>query len=275
MAAKIMNISLKQHKHKSQALEILDGFPTAFFCRLLSVVSQNLNYLPPTPPDSSEKERIKNVWNNILIAPKKVPQKHNGILKFAQFIYFLQQLACLFCTITFPSLSLWTMPMDHLAWIMSWVPFFRFRFHFFHSDEPTKISQAFWHTNEFLFFFHDGRKKWSYLSLTTYYILFEEILPPLLCLCFSCIVNYQKTSCIDNLYFLFLLFFQFNHFNLLYPTYFFLVFLDQNKFYFSFAVLQRILHFILFFFKNQLKKSKIPFFLSAPYFLLTNKKNIT
>jgi hypothetical protein len=59
-----------------------------------------------------------------LIAPKKVPQKHNGILKFAQFIYFLQQLACLFCTITFPSLYLWTMPMDHLAWIMSWVPFF-------------------------------------------------------------------------------------------------------------------------------------------------------
>jgi len=96
---------------------------------------------------------------------------------------------------------------------------------------------------------------------------------PLLCLCFSCIVNYQKTSCIDNLYFLFLLFFQFNHFNLLYPTYFFLVFLDQNKFYFSFAVLQRILHFMLFFFKNQLKKSKIPFFLSAPFPINKQKKH--
>jgi len=141
-----------------------------------------------------------------LIAPKKVPQKHNGILKFAQFIYFLQQLACLFCTITFlPSI------FELCQWI-TWHgsclgSHFLFRFHFFHSDEPTKISQAFWHTNEFLFFFHDGRKKWSYLSLTTYYILFEEILPSLLCLCFSCIVNYQQNIMYrQSIFFIFIIF---------------------------------------------------------------------
>ena len=107
-------------------MEILDGFPTAFFADFY-----HCGFKKQLELSSSYSSRLfwkrknqKNVWNNILIAPKKVPQKHNGILKFAQFIYFLQQLACLFCTITFYLLYLWTMPMDHLAWIMSWVPFF-------------------------------------------------------------------------------------------------------------------------------------------------------
>lgn len=163
-------------------MEILDGFPTAFFLQtFITVVSRQTTtwtiFLLCSSRLFWKRKNQKNVWNNILIAPKKVPQKHNGILKFAQFIYFLQQLACLFCTITFPSLYLWTMPMDHLAWIMSWVPFFIqvpfFPFWWANENKSSLLTD----TNEFLFFFHDGRKKWSYLSLTTYYILFEEILP--------------------------------------------------------------------------------------------------
>jgi len=68
MAAKIMNISVETNKHKSQALEILDGFPTAFFADFYHcgfTRNNNLNYLPPTPPDSSEKERIKNMFGII------------------------------------------------------------------------------------------------------------------------------------------------------------------------------------------------------------------
>jgi len=117
-----MNISLKQTSIKVKHWKSLMDSQLLFFADFYHcgfTRNNNLNYLPPTPPDSSEKERIKNVWNNILIAPKKVPQKHNGILKFAQFIYFLQQLACLFCTITFlSSLSLnyanGSLGMDHV-----------------------------------------------------------------------------------------------------------------------------------------------------------------
>lgn len=184
MAAKIMNISLKQTSIKVKHWKSLMDSQLLFFADFYHcgfTRNNNLNYLPPTPPDSSEKERIKNVWNNILIAPKKVPQKHNGILKFAQFIYFLQQLACLFCTITFPSLYLWTMPMDHLAWIMSWVPFFiQVPFFPFWWANENKSSLL---THERILVLFSWWKKKMILPITYYLLYFVWRNITLFCVC--------------------------------------------------------------------------------------------
>jgi len=165
-------------------LEILDGFPTAFFADFYhcGFTKQQLEL------SSSYSSRLfwkrknqKNVWNNILIAPKKVPQKHNGILKFAQFIYFLQQLACLFCTITFPSLYLWTMPMDHLAWIMSWVPFFiQVPFFPFWWANENKSSLL---THERILVLFSWWKKKMILPITYYLLYFVWRNITLFCVC--------------------------------------------------------------------------------------------
>lgn len=186
MAAKIMNISLKQHKHKSQALEILDGFPTAFFFADFYHCGFTKQQLELSSSYSSrlfwKRKNQKNVWNNILIAPKKVPQKHNGILKFAQFIYFLQQLACLFCTITFNLLYLWTMPMDHLAWIMSWVPFFiQVPFFPFWWANENKSSLLTSRTNSCSFFMMEEKNDPTYHLLLTIFCLKKYY--PLFCVC--------------------------------------------------------------------------------------------
>ena len=67
MAAKIMNISLKQTSIKVKHWKSLMDSQLLFLQTFITVVSRNnnLNYLPPTPPDSSEKERIKKMFGII------------------------------------------------------------------------------------------------------------------------------------------------------------------------------------------------------------------
>lgn len=66
-----------------------------------------------------------------IFAPKKVPQKHNGILKFAQFIYFLS--ATLYHNFSLPHLG----PMNNFRFHFSIKPWIHVLF--FMMEEKKKI----------------------------------------------------------------------------------------------------------------------------------------